>query len=169
MPAPTTARLFIALWPDDAVRATLAACRNRFELPSHARPVSDAKLHLTLHFLGSVATERIGELADALQIPSARFELRLEQIDCWAGGLTVLRPRRSPAALMQLHADLAACLQRLAMPLEARHFRPHVTLARRHAGCDKQLLDEPIRWPVDGHVLVQSTPDGQYRVLQSYR
>ena len=43
---------------------------------------------------------------------------------CWRGGFAVVRPRTVPSSLRQLHADLAAALRCLALPVETRAFRP---------------------------------------------
>lgn len=165
--APATARLFVALWPGPRVRQALAACRDGVRWPRGAAPTATDKLHLTLHFIGNVPAARVAEVAAALQAPAPAFELHLDTAECWQGGLAVLRPRTVPARLQQLHADLAAALRRLALPVEARAFRPHVTLARRAA--PPLAPAEPLRWRIGGYVLVQSTPDGRYRLLKRYR
>jgi RNA 2',3'-cyclic 3'-phosphodiesterase len=162
-----TARLFLALWPGPRVRRALAACRDRVVWPPGAAPTATDKLHVTLHFIGIVPAARVAEVAVALQVPAPTFELRLDTAECWHGGLAVLRPRLVPARLQQLHAELAAALRRLELPVEARAFRPHVTLARR--AVQPLVPAEPLRWRVGGYVLVQSMPDGRYRLLQRYR
>jgi 2'-5' RNA ligase len=165
-PAPT-ARLFLALWPGPRLRGTLAACRDRTPWPPGAAPTATDKLHLTLHFIGSVPAARVAEVAAALQVPVRAFALQLDVAECWHGGLAVLRPRVVPPRLQQLHAELAAALRRLTLPVEARAFRPHVTLARRAA--QPLAPAEPLRWRIAGYVLVESLPDGRYRVLKRYR
>lgn len=165
--AAPTARLFVALWPGTRVRQTLAACRDRTPWPPGAAPTATDKLHVTLHFIGSVPAARVAEVAAALQVPVPAFELRLDVAECWNGGLAVLRPRIVPARLQQLHTELAAALRRLELPVEARPFRPHVTLARRAAPPLPPV--EPLRWRVGGYALVQSTRDGRYRLLARYR
>lgn len=56
------ARLFLALWPDPAVRHQLRAARDAWQWPRGATPVHADKLHLTLHFLGDVPGARLPEL-----------------------------------------------------------------------------------------------------------
>jgi len=63
-----TVRLFTALWPDAAVRARLVALRDAWRWPAGARPVADAKLHATLHFMGSFRRDRQAALREALGI-----------------------------------------------------------------------------------------------------
>jgi 2'-5' RNA ligase len=169
---PPAARLFIALWPGPRVRHELAACRDATPWPAGAAPVASEKLHLTLHFIGSVPIGRTAELAAALQVPVTAFQLRLDVVALWRGGrggLAVLCPSRVPPGLQKLHADLAAALRQQALPVESRVFRPHVTLARRAPACQPVAPAGPVRWGITGHALVQSLPAGSYRVLQRYR
>ena len=50
------------------------------------------------------------------------------------------------------------------LPVEKRPFRPHVTLARHAAGAVPPSETAPLRWPVNGHALVQSA-GGRYTPL----
>ena len=60
---------------------------------------------------------------------------------------------------MQLQAALGDELQRLAIPFDAREFRPHVTLARRASEAALPQQQVLIDWHVDGYVLVESEFD----------
>lgn len=162
---PATLRLFVALWPDPEVRQALAACRDGAIRPAGAAPTPTAKLHLTLHFIGSTPAARVAGLAAALCRPVAAFSLRLDRVERWRSGVAVLRPSAVPEPLRQMHADLGRLLQRLGLPVEPRAFRPHVTLAR-HVAPGPPAAVCPVHWPVQGAVLVQSLGDGRYRVLQ---
>ena len=167
-PTPTPVRLFVALWPGPHVRQALAACRD-LAPPAGSRPVATEKLHLTLHFIGNVPAGRVAEVAAGLAVPVQAFTLCLDVAEHWRGGLTVLRAGTVPQRLQRLHADLAAALQRLALPVETRAFRPHVTLLRRGAAQGPATPSGPLRWRVTGYALVHSQPDGRYRVLRRYR
>ena len=169
-PRPARAvRLFTALWPAPQVRQALAACRDATRWPAGAAQVANEKLHVTLHFIGSVPANRVAEVAAALQVPLKAFDLQLDVVGCWHGGLAVLCPRQVPPRLQQLHADLAVVLRQLGLPVEARAMRPHVTLARRATACQAVAPAEPVHWRVSGYALVQSLPDGRYQVLRRYR
>lgn len=165
-----TLRLFTALWPDRATRRALAACRDAVPWPPGTRPTPTGKLHMTLHFLGAVPASRLPALQAALALPVPAFELQLGVVKAWPGGLVVLEPAHPPTALAGLHAALGMALRGLGLPVEQRAFRPHVTLAR-HAPALATLpaVATPLPWCVDGHALVQSTPQGRYRVLRHYR
>lgn len=164
-----TSRVFIALWPDAAVRERLALCRDRWAFPADAAPVAAEHLHLTLHFIGNVAHNRVAELANGLQLPFEPFDLCFGRTALWAHGIAVLEPDAPPSGLLALHAALADRLQALSFLLEDRAFRPHITLARR-AQRSTPPACPPARWPVRDYALVESrsTRAGGYRVLRRY-
>jgi len=161
-------RLFLALWPQPDVRAAIAAVGRLIAWPPRARPTTHAKLHATLHFLGDVDDSRLPALRSALGVSTPLFDLRLDQLQAWPGGLLVLCPSSVPSTLMCLHADLANRLSAEGLSVEARPFRPHVTLARRAPNAGAPPSFPPVHWPVQGHALVCSTPDGRYAVLQAW-
>jgi 2'-5' RNA ligase len=154
--AATTARLFVALWPDAAVRAALAAWRDACTWPAGAAVVATPKLHMTLHFIGDVAADRLPAIVQGLHVPRQRFELVLDQCVAWPGGLVVLQPGETPAALLALHAAGADALRALALPVKRRPLRAHVTLARGAAGASLRQAAKPLRWPVHEAALVRS-------------
>ncbi|MGZ5181332.1 MAG: RNA 2',3'-cyclic phosphodiesterase [Ramlibacter sp.] len=167
---PKALRLFIALWPPPPVRAALAALRDRWQWPAGAAVVEAARLHVTLHFLGSVATDRLPDLVAGLGVAGEEAELRLEdaQQRVWPGGIAVLE-LEAPPALRRLHARLAEALAKLGMPVEDRPWRPHVTFARKAAGARPAATSALPPWRVDGgFVLVRSVPGGGYETLQHY-
>ena len=165
------ARMFIALWPDAAVRAELAAWREAGKCPGSATPVRTERLHLTLHFIGDVERERVPQLADALRVPFDGVEMRFGRALMWAHGIAVLEPDSVPEALLELHAALAAVLQRLSLPLDDRPYRPHVTLARRAGMAVAPHQGPAIAWTIDRFALMESTlgPDGGYTMVRPYQ
>jgi RNA 2',3'-cyclic 3'-phosphodiesterase len=166
-----SARLFIALWPSPDLAARLcercaSACGQ-----ATARAVAATQLHLTLLFLGDVPLARLPALQSALCLPFSPFDLRLQACERWPRGLVVMVPDAVPPALLSLHAGLAAALDVLGLPFDRRALRPHVTLARRHAGpcaAPPQRL-APLQWRVTHYVLAESPPHAQggYRILQT--
>jgi RNA 2',3'-cyclic 3'-phosphodiesterase len=160
-------RLFFALWPDDGVRARLAAAA-RESLPAGAgRPQRPDQLHLTLEFLGDVPESRLQDVLDAgaaAAAGAAAFELEFDLVEHW------MRPQVLCLAASSTPAPLAALVQSLRSELllrgfavEARPFRPHVTLARRvvraQPSAAGQSLPCPLRWPARAFVLVQSVTE----------
>ena len=163
---PPTARLFLALWPGSAALAALAGWQARWTWPPGAAVVAPVQLHLTLHFIGPVPATRLPELARGLAVKSSRFEITFGGVESWRGGLAALCTDAAPAGLAALHAELQAALSRLALPVDARRWRPHVTLARRAAGATPPARAAPLHWSVRGYALVQS--QGGYHCLARY-
>lgn len=169
-PPSDTARLFIALWPDPQLRARLCEWRDSGTWPKSASPVRTEQLHVTLHFIGNVPRLRVPELARAIDVPFAPFELALGHSELWHGGIAVLAPDVVPAPLLALHGALGEALERLGLSPEARVYRPHVTLARRAGPVLAPIQGPPIRWQVDGYALMESKMgDGaEYGIVQAY-
>lgn len=165
------ARLFLALWPDAPTRRAMQAWQQALHWPSNARLTAPPHLHLTLHFIGNVPRARLPELATGLVQPFTPVELVLDQFAVWHHGIAVLQPSgETPAALIDLHGALAEALRALALPIEDRPFRPHVTLARHGSGAalpEGATPPPPVRWRADdGYVLAESA--GGYQVLQRF-
>ena len=152
-------RLFLALWPGDAVRAQLMQVRDT--VPARGRPVADANLHLTLVFMGSVAVSRRPAVeAAAAGAAAPAFTLELDQVGYWPRARVAWLGSTAPPPAL---TGLVDCLQtRLAAAgfgdPDPRPYRPHVTLLRH---VDKRLgpppaLQAPVTWPVSSVSLVES-------------
>jgi len=168
--APGSARLFIALWPDHHLRQALGAWTAPGLGGAGTKPVARERLHLTLHFMASVPNDQLPALRAALQVPFQPFELRFSHCERWSGGLLVAPPDALPPALAGLHADLGDELRCLGLPVEARPYRPHITLARRYGGPPPCSAMVPLSWDVRAYALVQSWAHqgGGYVVLHFY-
>ena len=165
------ARLFLALWPDETIRRQLVQRRDTWVWPHGASPVADAKLHLTLNFLGSVDEARLPELAAAFDVPFTPFEVELGRAVVWHQSIAVLEPLSTPPELMALHASLNERVAALGLPVEERAYKPHVTMARRAGHATPPEGMAPLRWQVGGYALVQSKlgATAEYGVVRSYR
>lgn len=168
MTADAGARLFVALWPTAAVRAALVATSERWVWNPGVALVEPERLHLTLHFLGAVARDRIPALRAALASPGQPFALKLSHPALWSGGIAVLEPARIPTELAALQAALGAALRRAGFEVETRRWRPHLTLARRAVGAALPARCTAPIWRVQGYALVESCPPGRYTLLQRY-
>jgi 2'-5' RNA ligase len=171
MSGAASSRLFLALWPEPEVRDKLRAWRDGWQWPPSAAPVRGEQLHLTLHFLGAVARERVPQLTHGLALPFEPFELAFGHAELWPHGIALLAPDAIPTALSELHAALGGALRKLGMTPETRPFRPHVTLARRAAVATPPSQGPALRWAVRDYALMLSETgaDGGYTVLQRYR
>jgi 2'-5' RNA ligase len=171
METSSSTRLFLALWPDAAVREQLREWRDLWNWPRGASPVHTDKLHMTLHFLGNQPSDSLPALLDGLAVPFSPFRLQLGVAELWHNGIAVLSPSAAPPELLDLHAALSAALPGVGLQPETREYRPHVTMARRARGADVPASGPSIDWAIDHYTLVESkTGDGSgYTVLREYR
>ncbi len=151
-------RLFFALMPDDALRAALAALGRDLAQSIGGRAVPAHNVHLTLAFLGEVEQGRVPPLRAMLGVlPRAAFTLELDRIGEWHhAGVAWIAPSVVPPTLVALHACLDAALADKRYPVEARPFRPHVTLVRRRARALAERATASLEWNVRRVALVRS-------------
>ena len=171
-------RLFFALWPDERLRAGLAAAA----APALAQVVGIAvppgNLHVTLAFLGRTQASMLVSL---MQLggqgpwPSVSFEFG--HIEYWAKPrVLVAMPQSTPEAGRAIVERLWAGLEPLGFVREARPWRPHLTLARRIRRPPPENLvfaavESPGGEPAWRLALVESSahPDGaRYRPLADW-
>lgn len=168
------ARLFFALWPDEAAKAKLSAQAKALQSQCAGHAVQPANLHLTLAFLGATPDARRAAIeAAAGRVTGCRFELRLARLGQWRD-IIWAGCAAPPPALLTLVADLHRELVACGCVLEPRPFQPHLTLLRKAAhGClpaheSLPRLAEPIAWAVVDWCLVASqlgTGSVQYQEL----
>jgi len=145
-------RAFFALWPDAGAGAALAALARDVAAQSQGRAAAAANLHLTLVFLGDVATARIAALraigaAAASAVPP--FALALDRTGTFRGAeIAWAGTSEPPAGLLQLVQRLGDALAAGGFALEQRAFHPHVTLARRCRRPAGGSIALPIAWTV---------------------
>lgn len=171
--AAVTLRLFFALWPDDALRASLAALTAEVTAECGGRPTAAANLHATLAFLGSVPQERAAEFtAMAAGIRARAFALALDSLGYWRHNRIVwVGARQSPEPLALLAQQLKSGLEALRWPVDDRPYVPHVTLLRdARRGPARDATSLPL-WRVEDFALVSSTNHGgevRYTPLQRW-
>jgi 2'-5' RNA ligase len=153
-------RLFLALWPDDGLRRRLRDLLARDLSIRNGRPEPVANLHVTLVFIGSVGSERVNAIEQAVAgVSGEAFELLLERVGYWERPRILwLGPREAPAALITLVKDLRAALETCGIAAETRPYLPHMTLARKVQRPPPAVMPEPVRWPVGVFSLMESVP-----------
>ncbi|QNM95203.1 RNA 2',3'-cyclic phosphodiesterase [Chitinimonas koreensis] len=165
-------RLFLALWPDEALRARLADASQTLHAACGGRRLKPATLHLTLCFLGDTPLERVPDICHALEsIAMPDLRLRLTRFGHWAPGIGWIGPHGTPAGLAALVAEIRSRLDRAGIAYDRRPFRPHLTLLRQ-AGRPLQLPPAPsLDWSADGFELIESMPGPagpDYRLRQRF-
>jgi 2'-5' RNA ligase len=160
-------RLFLALIPDALEAEATLRLQRAIAWPAGAKLVRRENLHVTLHFLGEVDATRLEPLARAIAVTSPPVEIVLDRFAAWTPGIAVLEPAATPDALGALHARLAQALAGAGFALDARPYRPHVTLARAAQGATAPVVPEALRWRASRYALVQSI-DGRYVPLRHH-
>jgi 2'-5' RNA ligase len=131
-------RLFLAINLPPKVRqaiATEVSAPLQLIAP-HLTWVREPALHLTVKFLGEQPPEMVPKLVDAL----GEVGDRNKAIEVELGGVGAFPNFRRPRVvwigvspdpkLELLHHDVESACERLGFPLDAKPFRPHLTLAR---------------------------------------
>ena len=168
--APSSRRVFFALWPDAPLREALAA--HGASLAVGGRPVPREHLHLTLIFPGAVPADRVPVLCrQAATVRTAPFTLTLDRIDHFPrAAVAWIGPSATPPALQALADALSGGCEHAGAPGDRRPFRPHVTL-RRHIARPARRAVPPVVWPVRDFVLVESGSGGRpgaYAVVERW-
>jgi len=170
----TSARVFFALWPDDAERAALAAWQPALHKLCGGRSMRAGTLHATLLFLGDVVLHRMEALQLAAQeVEEASFDLVFDVAHYWGHNHIVFAaPHIVPPQLVQLVQALEQRLSKHRFHFDHRPYKPHITLLR-HAQWSDAPMPEMQRavWRTKDFALVQSVPDKEgasYRVLAKF-
>ncbi len=172
--AEASRRLFLALWPDEAVACALDAAGLDAHRLCGGRRMRRDTLHLTLAFIGDVPEARLPGLVEALgAVAGEAFLLHLDQLGYWRHNRIVWAGcTERPAALDRLVADLRGSLAALGLPADATPFVPHVSLLRKAAQAAALPALGPVAWAVAGFVLMESCRSdagAHYRRLAGWR
>ncbi|MFW5954673.1 MAG: RNA 2',3'-cyclic phosphodiesterase [Guyparkeria sp.] len=162
-------RVFIALWPEAAVRDQLVRVARR--LPGGGRMVPPGHLHLTLAFPGNVPTDRVDCLVAGLdRLRTRPIPLVLDRVGHFSGARVAwIGPSRVPAALQQLAGAAHQLCADCDIEIEGRRFVPHVTLRRgATVPAARHFHPVPVRWCTNSVALIESGDNGRpgpYRVV----
>ncbi len=155
-----TARVFFALWPADAARQATATSYREIIAHCGGRAVPAGNLHLTLEFLGAVPRTRLESLRSlgtALARPAT--PLVLDELRRWrAVGALVAVASAPPPGLLAMQTELRERLVGEGFTVEARPFRPHVTLARQVTAAPPLTLSPSVEWAVAELTLIETLP-----------
>jgi len=167
--SPARHRLFVAVWPPDALLAQLRALP-RPSVPG-LRWTSEAQWHVTLRFLGP-----IDDPADA--DAALRSLPVVAPVTARAGPAVVPKGRSllwvPVDGLDEVAAAVVSVTAKLGLPPEPRPFRGHLTVARSKGNRSlARVAGSPVEatWPVGEITLVESEthPDGaRYTVIGRY-
>ncbi len=128
----SAARLFFALWPDEAVRASLHACAQALQHDCGGRAVKERHVHQTLVFIGSEAAEGMNGVAErALAAGIDAFGLEFGVTGYWRHNRIVwAAPHATPEPLFRLVDALRHHAREAGVSVDERAYASHVTLIR---------------------------------------
>ena len=152
------ARVFFALWPPPAVREQLVEVGKLLHREVGGKPTRPESIHLTLAFLGDVEVERLDALKSAAaDVQADACTITIDRAGCWnRNGIGWAGPREMPEELRTLVDRLLQALRDAKFAFDDKPFAAHLTLVRRGAGKRAEPAFDPVVWPVDEFVLVQS-------------
>jgi len=153
-------RIFFAVWPPGETARALVRWAHGAQRHTGGKPTDEAKIHLTLAFLGEAdpqaalaAGRAVRGRATSLMVDSARYWNHNRIV--WVG------PANVPPELAQLARALG----------ETREFAGHVTLIRKARAPKRLPALAALEWPVTEFLLVNSNlgPEGpSYEVLERF-
>lgn len=151
-------RLFFALWPDERQREALRDPIKAAMATVEGRAVYRGNWHVTLVFVGNFPESRLPALMDATSaIRAEPFRLRFDRLDFWARPkIACLLASAVPPALSELVGRLSAAVAGCGVTLEARAYRPHLTIARSVRPFVPEPLAQPVTLEWADYTLMQS-------------
>ena len=176
-------RLFLGIGPDDSSRerlAELVSCAADNIQCDRLRWIPVANYHITLIFLGDIASDRVDTITDAtaqLCADTEPFSLTVNRLSVFPESAhpRVMAMLATPApALEELQAKISQSLHRRGFQFSKRPYRPHMTVARVRGRSALELelpVIEPLNFDVATLTLYQSIrrEDGvRYEVLNKY-
>ena len=188
---PESIRAFVAIHLPEPLLVALRDLQRRLEaeLPKGAvRWTAPEQIHLTLKFLGNIASSALVELQTSLEeicANAAPLLLRAQDLGCFSNRA---KPRviwvglaGESAQLLALQSQIDSALQRWCEKAEARAFHPHLTIGRlgsvspgtaRRVGASLKEASIPTlwEWEVESVKLMRSklSPQGaEHSILAS--
>jgi len=165
-----TARVFFALWPDEAVRGQFMQWARLLHETCNGNITKPDNLHITLVFLGNVAVSRLDELKVlASKLVGNPFSLCFTAPGCWRHNQIVwAAPEQIPQYLINLVKALECSLQSAGFSFDERPYAPHLTLLRKARWDPPRHAPKQINWEINEFVLVHSNraqSGSQYEVI----
>ena len=153
---PMNARLYFALWPDDATRQQLSQYCPQLTREANGQVLFPLTLHMTLAYLGDVDMKLLPvfeQIANGLE--AQPFNYTANMAGCFPKARVAwLGTKDVPGELVVLQKNLRTLLAAAHLDQDQRMFRPYLTVARDVATpfVDKPIA--PVQWHIDHFCLV---------------
>ncbi|HET7658610.1 MAG TPA: RNA 2',3'-cyclic phosphodiesterase [Bacillales bacterium] len=141
--------------------------------------------HITLAFLGAAGFQKINEVKQAVMKTvegQPTFSLKLNELGTFGNPK---RPRvlwagiKAHPELFELQKKVQSACESIGFQLDKRPYKPHITLAKKWAGAEAEVLDqkkieiqlEALAWEVRGMVLyrIHLNQKPKYQPLKIFR
>ncbi len=148
-------RSFIAIELPSEIKRELNSLKKRLKVEQYpfVRWVDPEGIHLTLKFLGNVASTTVPEITEALTKVAQRISPFKLQMGVLGAFPNLRRPQviwvgvgGEVEKLAILQRDIDAALAPLGFPPESRPFSPHLTLGRLREGASPQERQKLGEW-----------------------
>lgn len=138
---------------DETIRTRIASLQEKWRRCSASvKWVEPENLHITLKFLGSTPSGRVGEICEVLRICASRrrsFRLGLEKLGAFPGisnaRVIWVGAGRGKQELCALAQDVDTRLAALGFPSETKNFAAHLTIGRVRSNRNRADLAEILR------------------------
>jgi 2'-5' RNA ligase len=163
-------RLFFALWPDADMRERIADAAAALSLTDGVRLVPKQNYHLTLAFIGEVASAQVAVLRQIGRDQRASgCTIIFDACEHWPEPqIVVAVAREPPTALVELWRGLRQdlLLHQAALKLNRLppSLRAHVTLARKVAQAPGRQAMSPFDWNARSFSLVRSDTSAAHSI-----
>ena len=166
-------RLFVALWPDDAIRQQIKSSALNLFLPCDGRVIPRQNWHITLAYFGMAnESTQVCISKQLANVQSQSFNVHLNKTGYWPKpAVAWLGPDSVTGELQQLFDKVQHALQPCGYTPDTRPYQPHVTLVRKAKHLPKDSAFAAIEWQVNHFCLVESRTgqDGaEYHVIKSW-
>ena len=168
-------RLFFALWPTPEIIQSIKRSTDQIKDSINGKVVVNSNWHITLAFLGNIDVKTKACLIEhADQIQCSPFSIEFNQILYFtkAKALCIgVNEKSNNDNLNYLAQECKRIQNECGLKSETRHFKPHITVARKAKAPEEGLIINSIHWHAKDFVLVssKSTEQGSvYSVLNRW-
>jgi 2'-5' RNA ligase len=147
------------------------------------RPSAARRIHLTCAFLGDVAGQQVGELADQLAdvaTTTAPSELTIDRAGHFGDRVLWASTSEPPDDVKSLAKAVRIGIRSAGLSVQGNEFRPHLTVARTRqdtvmaplvARLQDELSASPVTWRANDLCLVSSVraASATYEVLERWQ
>jgi len=172
-PAVEVERLFLALLPDDSMRAMLDTLINKLPLDDACRKIPIGSVHVTLAFIGNFPVSQRSILCDRLStVCTDSFELVFDRLSFRQRQQMLWLESVVPDALNELVVQLKLIVAEFGVAIDDRMFCSHMTLVKKlRRFSQKKMEFDPLVWAVKDFTLVRSktlSTGAEYEPLETF-